>query len=71
MIDAKQLGPRIAQRRKRLGMTQKQLSAMLSVSPQAVSKWERCVSLPDLVFLDELAGALAFSLDELLTGKTA
>ena len=69
MIDAEQLGPRIAQRRKRLGMTQKQLSAMLSVSPQAVSKWERCLSLPDLVFLDELAGALSLSLSELLTGQ--
>jgi transcriptional regulator with XRE-family HTH domain len=41
----------------------------MCVSPQAVSKWERGLSLPDIVFIDELALALGITIDELLTGR--
>jgi len=41
----------------------------MGVTPQAVSKWERGLSCPDLVLLDELAELLDTSIDRLLTGR--
>ena len=39
------IGSRIAENRRRIGMTQEELAAKLAVSAQAVSKWEHEVSL--------------------------
>ncbi len=39
------IGSRIAENRRRIGMTQEELAAKLAVSAQAVSKWENEVSL--------------------------
>lgn len=47
-MDAKQLGPFIAERRKELGMTQTHLAKKLHVTDKAVSRWERGVGLPDI-----------------------
>ena len=44
MIDLDQLGLRIAEGRRALGLTQGQVAACMGVTPQAVSKWERGVS---------------------------
>ena len=63
------LGSRIAELRRKKNMTQEELAAELGVTPQAVSKWERGLSLPDIVFIDELALALGITIDELLTGR--
>lgn len=54
----------LAKRRKALGMTQEQLASRLSVSAQAVSKWENS-SYPDCEMLPRLASALNTSLDSL------
>ena len=43
-MDAVKTGCLIAERRKQLNMTQKELAQKLHVSAQAVSKWERGVS---------------------------
>jgi len=50
--------------RKRCGLTQSQLAEKLSVTPQAVSKWENG-SLPDSEFLPRIAFVLGISLDVL------
>ncbi|MBE6652331.1 MAG: helix-turn-helix transcriptional regulator [Ruminococcaceae bacterium] len=71
MIHPEQLGARIASKRKILGLTQGQVAAYMGVSPQAVSKWERGLACPDLVFLDELAELLDMGLEELLLGSPA
>ena len=68
MIDPRTLGARISERRQRKGLTQKDLAELLSVCPQAVSKWERGRAFPDLTYIDELAGCLDCSIDELLIG---
>lgn len=68
MIHPEQLGARIAVRRRALGLTQGQVAAYMGVSPQAVSKWERGLACPDLVFLDDLATLLDMGLEELLVG---
>ncbi len=43
-MDVKKTGRLIAERRKELGLTQKQLAERLHVSDRAVSMWERGVS---------------------------
>jgi len=52
-------------------MTQRQLAYQLQVSIQAVSKWERGVSYPDISLLIPITTLFAVSLDELfgLTDK--
>ena len=70
MIYPEQVGIRIAEGRRRQGLTQNRVAARMGVTPQAVSKWERGLSCPDLVLLDELAELLDTSIDRLLTGRT-
>lgn len=69
MICLDQLGSRIAAGRHAQGLTQGQLADRMGVTPQAVSKWERGLSCPDILFLDDLAGVLCLSIDQLLTGR--
>ncbi len=69
MIHPEQLGSRIAAHRRAQGLTQFQLADRMGVSPQAVSKWERGLCCPDLIFLDELADCLQVGIEELLIGK--
>lgn len=57
-MDATYTGEQIANRRKALGMTQKELAEKLHVTDKAVSKWERGVNFPDLGLLEDLADAL-------------
>jgi ubiquinone/menaquinone biosynthesis C-methylase UbiE/transcriptional regulator with XRE-family HTH domain len=48
MIDKNNVGLRISYLRKNLGYSQSDLSRILNVSPQAVSKWESGLSIPDI-----------------------
>lgn len=48
-------------------MTQEQLAQRLRVSPQAVSKWENGVTLPDIQLLPELSILLGTSIDALFS----
>lgn len=69
MIDTVQMGMRIAVRRRARGLTQTQVARTMGVTPQAVSKWERGIACPDIVFLDELAALLEIGIEEMLCGK--
>jgi len=52
MIDnTKIVGIRIAEARKKSGFSQAQLAQKLNVSQQAVGKWERGESLPDIFMI--------------------
>ena len=55
----------IAEKRKEKNLTQKMLAEQLGVSPQAVSKWENGLGMPDVALFPLLANALELSLDEL------
>jgi len=59
------LGNKIRELRKANNLTQEQLAAALSVSPQAVSKWEMGASFPDMTMVPVLAGFFKVSLDAL------
>lgn len=68
-MEEKQIGLFIRDRRLALGLTQQQLADKLGVTDKAVSKWERCVSCPDITLLRELADTLEVSVSELLAGE--
>lgn len=53
--------------RKRIGISQIELSRRLGVTPQAVSKWEREICCPDIQFLPMLAKLLEITVDQLLS----
>lgn len=65
------LGQRIAELRKKEGLTQEELAEKLGVSPQAVSKWENDISCPDIMSIPKIAKILGVSADTLLSGETA
>ena len=68
MIDATKVGKQIADLRKVKGLTQNQLGERLNVSFQAVSKWERGETLPDVGILLDLAKVLETTVDHILNG---
>ena len=63
------IGKNIAYFRKKAGFTQEELSEIMNITSQAISKWENDLSYPDLVSTKELASALNVSIDELLNGE--
>ena len=65
----KSFSQKIIELRRAAGLTQEQLGEKLGISGQAVSKWERCESMPDILLLPDLCDALGTSLDLLLRGK--
>lgn len=60
------LGERIAYYRKKIGLTQEVLAEKCSVSAQAVSKWEKDLSAPDISLIPALAELFNITCDELL-----
>lgn len=61
----------ITEHRRTLGLTQEQLGAQLGVSGQAVSKWEKGESMPDILLLPELCDIFGISVDALLGHRSA
>ncbi len=61
------IGTKIVELRRKKGMTQEQLAAILGVSAPAVSKWETDSSCPDIALLCPLARALGTNVDTLLS----
>ena len=64
------IGKRIAENRKRLGLTQDALAEQLGVTAQAVSKWENDQSCPDITMLPRLAEIFGTTTDALLGRET-
>jgi len=62
-MDTKMIGNKIAQARKKINMPQAQLAQLLFISPQAVGKWERGESSPDIITFNRLAEILDVDLN--------
>lgn len=62
---AESIGRIIAAKRKENGLTQEGLANLLQITPQAVSKWENGVGLPDVTLIPRIAAALRISVNEL------
>jgi transcriptional regulator with XRE-family HTH domain len=60
------LDERVSTLRKKRNLTQSKLAELLSISPQAISSWERGETMPDITKLSELADILGVSVDGLL-----
>ena len=64
------LGKKIKQLRFKAGLTQEQLAEQLGIGPQAVSKWENAVAMPDITTLPLLAEIFGVSIDDLFDLST-
>lgn len=58
------IGKKIRTLRKNKNMTQERLAEVLSVSSQAVSKWENGISMPDIELLPIIARYFGITMDE-------
>ena len=67
-MDQQKIGKFICNLRKEKNLSQNQLADMIPISRQAVSKWERGLSFPDISILIPLAEILNISLYDLLIG---
>jgi transcriptional regulator with XRE-family HTH domain len=65
-MDYKQIGSQIMKYRKQKGFTQESLAEILQITPQAISKWENGITLPDSAILIDLSNALDTSIDDIL-----
>ncbi len=67
-METEKIGQQIVALRKAKGITQNELGERVGVSFQAVSKWERGETLPDIAVLPDLARVLETSIDYILLG---
>lgn len=63
---AEQVGQTIKEQRTRMKLTQEQLAARLQISSQAVSKWEKGESYPDIQQICSLCDVFGVSMDYLM-----
>jgi uncharacterized protein YjbI with pentapeptide repeats len=63
MLNTKIIGQKITEARKHMNISQAQLAQLLFISSQAVGKWERGESMPDILTLNRLAGILGVDLN--------
>jgi len=68
-MNIKEIGFFIKGQRKKLGMTQEELSSEIGVSSKTVSKWECGNGLPDVSLMIPLCEKLGINVNELLSGK--
>lgn len=63
MLNSKTIGNKITTARKKLNLSQAELAKQVSISSQAVGKWERGESMPDITTLNRLAEILGVDLN--------
>ena len=63
MLNTKMIGNKIAEARKKINISQAQLAERLFISSQAVGKWERGESMPDIITFNRLAEILGVDLN--------
>ncbi len=71
MLNTEEFGRRLALLRRQSGKKQHDVANDLGVTPQAVSKWERGLSCPDILMLDELSSSLGVSIADLFEKNDA
>lgn len=63
-------GSRLAECRRERNLTQEEFSNQIGITPQALSKWERGLSAPDLFMISDICSILDVSADYLIGTKT-
>ena len=69
MLDYEKIGSFLSTERKKEKLTQKQLAEKINITFQAVSRWEKGISVPSLDVLDDLSRIFNVSIDEILKGE--
>ena len=69
IMDQIKIGKFIAYRRKKQGLSQKQLAEQIDVTDKTISKWETGSRMPDASMLLKLSQALEIDVNELLAGE--
>lgn len=69
-METKMIGNKIANARKKMNISQAQLAERLFISSQAVGKWERGESMPDIITLNRLAEILGVDLNYFSEGAS-
>jgi len=62
-MEMNMIGNKIAEARKKINISQAELAEHLFISPQAVGKWERGESIPDIITINKLAKVLGVDLN--------
>lgn len=68
-MNQEKIGKFISCLRKEKNLTQEQLAEKMGVSINAVSKWERGLSFPDVSLLKKICEELGISIEELINGE--
>jgi len=68
-MDQVKIGKFIAERRKKVNLTQVRLAEKLGITDKAISKWERGIAMPDSSIMLELCDILNISVNDLLCGE--
>lgn len=68
-MDYEKIGKFIAERRKKINMTQKDLAEQLGLTDRAISRWERGIGCPDISIIENLSEILQVSVLEILHGE--
>jgi uncharacterized protein YjbI with pentapeptide repeats len=63
MLNTKMIGNKIAEARKKINISQARLAEIMFISSQAVGKWERGESMPDIITFNRLAEILGVDLN--------
>lgn len=69
MLDYQKIGLFLSKKLKLSKLTQKQLADKLNISFQAVSRWEKGLSIPSVDLLQSLANLFQVTVDEILKGE--
>ena len=68
-MDQEKIGKFIAERRKKVNLTQAQLAEKLNITDRAVSKWECGKAMPDSSIMLSLCALLDITVNDLLSGE--
>jgi transcriptional regulator with XRE-family HTH domain len=71
IVETSKISSFLRQMRLQNNMTQLNVAERLNVTPQAVSKWERCEAMPDITLLPDLAEMYGITVGEILAAGTA
>lgn len=70
IVDTSKISHYLRQMRTKSALTQLNVAEKLNITPQAVSKWERCESMPDITLLPEIAEMYSITVEDILTAGT-
>ena len=68
-MNPEKIGKFIYEQRKKLNLTQNGLAEKLSVTSQAISKWENGRGIPDIEMLNKLSEIFEVDISEIISGE--